>query len=598
MRFSDLSAITGRSPKPERPPRLNLSPLVTGISPRSPSSSSPVTYLPTPDDSVSSEEDTAKGQHADQSAYQQQQQHLRNASYTGANPKRPNLLTKKSLPELRLAKPPLLRSGGSSQSYNPSPVDHRDVRSTTPSRQDSGFSEEPSSSRTATMSTTPLASPTTLERHVTVFPIEVERNSYFRRFSTLPSSTISKAIPHSLLTLVDAARGVLFAVSQVYQTLQHYTVYAIDDRLSSVLLKVLDPASNYMLQLINALDRFDATSRRTLPSPSVCRAVVESCRDTVAVFGKAMGVLALQLKVLATHDDVRYTRQMLLVLYGATAEISNSWRTIMPHIKEVEPLLRERPPPASTKHQRQASVPRAQISPPTPNPPSTPASPRPLWRSHSAQPPVETERTRMMRRHAGSFSSKDVQIGKLLPSYIDPPGSGGSGSGASTFIKVPTPRLTLRQASSQPNSASAVTGTPTFRRSWGNHSRQGSQSSLLASSATSSTSSSPSAVTKPHLHEINSSTLLDNDAIDAMQVAVDVAPMVWEVMDTIVDEIQGTKIDLPESLTNAKALTQRLTYNIRAVKEADPAADRKALRDDATVFAKVSRLVYWFLIRS
>src|SRR5882757_4819325 len=110
-----------------------------------------------------------------------------------------------------------------------------------------------------------------------------------------------------------------------------------------------------MIQLINALDRFDATSRRMLPSPTVCRAVVESCRDTVAVFGKAMGVLALQLKVLATRDDVRYTRQMLLVLYGATAEISNAWHTILPHIDEVEPLLRERPPPASIKHQHQPS---------------------------------------------------------------------------------------------------------------------------------------------------------------------------------------------------------------------------------------------------
>jgi len=67
---------------------------------------------------------------------------------------------------------------------------------------------------------------------------------------------------------------------------------------------------------------------------------------------------------------------------------------------------------------------------------------------------------------------------------------------------------------------------------------------------------------------------------------VDVAPVVWEVMDTIVDEIQGTKIDLSESMTNAKSLTQRLTYNIRAVKEGDPTADRRALRDDATSFAK------------
>jgi hypothetical protein len=78
-----------------------------------------------------------------------------------------------------------------------------------------------------------------------------------------------------------------------------------------------------------------------------------------------------------------------------------------------------------------------------------------------------------------------------------------------------------------------------------------------------------------------------------MQVAVDVAPAVWDVMDTIVEDVQGTqKINLLESLACAKVLTQRLKTNIRAVKSADPTADRKRLRDDATAFAKVSNFVF------
>lgn len=68
--------------------------------------------------------------------------------------------------------------------------------------------------------------------------MDYERNSYFRRMSTLP---VCNSIPQQLLGFVDAVRGILFAVSQVYQSLHHYTVYAIDDRLSSVLLKVLVP---------------------------------------------------------------------------------------------------------------------------------------------------------------------------------------------------------------------------------------------------------------------------------------------------------------------------------------------------------------------
>ena len=88
-------------------------------------------------------------------------------------------------------------------------------------------------------------------------------------------------------------------------------MYAIDERLSVVALKLLDPVSSYMLSLINALNRFDAASRRFIPSLAICRAVVESYGDAGSVFGKAVGVLTLRLKVLATMDDIRYNTPTL-----------------------------------------------------------------------------------------------------------------------------------------------------------------------------------------------------------------------------------------------------------------------------------------------
>ena len=582
MSFIPTNGLLTKTPKPDRPPRLNLSPVPSFIPTvtHTNSPASPPHYLPTPDNSVSSEEDTAKIFGTNQS------QHTRNASYAaGSKPPRPSLTAKKSLPDMRLAIPrpatvtpasPLSAEALSRVNRTKLP---RDLPSRSPSRQDSGFSESRAESvRTST--DTVVMPPVIADRPPSVAPIDVERNSYFRRLSTLPPSTICKSIPRSLLTLVDAARGILFAVSQVYQTLQHYTIYAIDERLSAVLLKVLDPASNYMLSLINALDRFDAASRRSVPSPTTCRAVVESCRDTVSVFGKAMGVLTLQLKVLATRDDIRYTRQLLLELYGATAEISNSWQSILPHMEEIEPLLRERPPPSSSKlpQHQPSSTPRSQVSPhipfasPSSHPPSSFfPSPRPILRSYSAQSPgVESERSRMMRRHAGSFSSKDVEIGKMLPSYVDPLPS--------------APRIPRNTSNLFINS-----GVSPYRRSWGDHSRQNSQSSLVASS--SSTASSPSIPSKQQIQDPppSSSTLLDNEAVEAMKVAVDIAPSIWESMETLVGDVASAKFNLPDALVNAKALTKRLSDNIRAMRELDPAADRKALREDATTFAKV-----WF----
>jgi len=55
----------------------------------------------------------------------------------------------------------------------------------------------------------------------------------------------------------------------------------------------------------------------------------------------------------------------------------------------------------------------------------------------------------------------------------------------------------------------------------------------------------------------------------------------------LVGDVVSAKFNIPEALVNAKVLTNRLSDNIKAVRELDPTADRKALRDDATAFAKV-----------
>jgi hypothetical protein len=76
--------------------------------------------------------------------------------------------------------------------------------------------------------------------------------------------------------------------------------------------------------------------------------------------------------------------------------------------------------------------------------------------------------------------------------------------------------------------------------------------------------------------------------LDAMTVAVDAAPAVWELMDGILVDVVDTNKEVRASLEKAKDLTKRLGDNIRAVRQGDGAADRKGLRDDAHMFVKVT----------
>lgn len=431
-----------------------------------------------------------------------------------------------------------------------------------------------------------VSSPVSL--HQSAPPMDAERNSYFRRMSALTPTTLSNTIPADLLALVDAIRGILFSVCQIYQALQHYTVYAIDERLSAVLLKVLQPATTCMNQLIQALDRFDSISRRMVPSAAVCRAVVESCRENVVVFGKAVGVLSLQLKAIATSDDARYTRQMLLILYGAAAEISNAWRSIACRMDAVKPFLRHhRLSPVRTAHSVGGSLPPSTFPPWTPSHAQSESSlaPRPLFmRSHTTD--EFDGRVRVNRRHAGSFSHKDLEIGKMLPSYIEEPLP--SANSSVSPLAHPSALRPGRRPSAVSIGGTDGTVRPATSASlrWDSHSRQSSASSFVPTSA-----SSPSlGHHKPPALDVASSTTIwiDKEAIDAVKAAVEAAPTVWGLTEQLMLEDPALHSELQGKLTKAKDVTGRLCKNIALLGRGDLPVDRTAIREDSHVFASVS----------
>ncbi|KAJ7118730.1 RAM signaling pathway protein-domain-containing protein [Mycena epipterygia] len=611
----------------ERPPPLHLGILGSDSAQNSPTHSFE-SYLPSPADSDKffdeptqhpPRKDSLRNPTAESTA------HARNASYASGIRSRErererslSLAGKKSMPDLRTAKLTFSKKVPELPQPPKTLPNHEDSFPSPASlRKDSDSSGSSSVIRPFTKDPT-QGSPT---RAVPPVPsMAFERNSYFRRLSKLPAATISNTLPKSLLSLIDSARSILFAMCQVYQSLEHYTIHAPDDRLKSVLRKVLDPASADMMQLINSLDRFDAMSRKMLPPHTVCRGVVESCRDTVASFGKAVGVLSLQLKVISGADDVRYLRSMLLMLYGATAEVAVAWQGMVPQIETIRPLL----------HPKNFPI-------PTPSPmlgspdsymggPGSDQSPPPMFRTHSASGlgvnGVSVGRTRTARRHAGSFSSKDVEIGKKLPSYDDVPlMSGGIVAGVATHtptLRAPKRHLpapfngAIMVSSASPNANANANGSFSALSSASSmgegssrgqqypqqsHSRQGSQASLQASSSSASisggksgaasASSSPSLPSKASFLELPSSskTQVDKEALQAIQAAVDVAPTVWDMMEhTLGDALDP---DVRESLDRARAVTRRLGDICRAMQEGgELSVDRKVLREDSNLFLK------------
>ncbi|GAA6009708.1 uncharacterized protein JCM10292_003627 [Rhodotorula paludigena] len=372
--------------------------------------------------------------------------HSRNASHSTtqglAIPSRSGLRAKKSLPDLRQSHADILAERRSGTTLDEEPASQPSVpaldtalrrvldeRPAGPSHTASASAALPSQVGATIVRpdsarpTTPTPSVSPIPRKGTAPPLQAvaqtpfdkgkrpevdrsgvsdfERNSgaYFRRLSMLPASTIAKTVPVALLQFADAIRGILFALSQVHAALRQFVVFASQDRLPAPLGRLMGSADSSVSALINALDRFDSLSRRGTPPAATVKSVFVACRDTVDLFGALVSALQPQLAALTATADARYTRTLVLMLYGTVGELAASWSSVAALLASSE----------------DPSLAKLVLQPPTPSPHND------LGARIDPAPPRITRQRSVTRRHAGSFSVEDVQLGANLPPADIPP---------------------------------------------------------------------------------------------------------------------------------------------------------------------------------
>ena len=155
-------------------------------------------------------------------------------------------------------------------------------------------------------------------------PSEVQQNSraYFRRLSSLPQS---KRISLSSAKVVEAARGLLFSLSQTHQAIRQYVGFCPDPELASKINRMLYNANAHVGTLVDVLEASD-----TRPEGSEATPVIEACRACVGAFRHVINIVHKRLRDLTSQADMRYTRTLLLLLFGASVEIQNSWNCLKP----------------------------------------------------------------------------------------------------------------------------------------------------------------------------------------------------------------------------------------------------------------------------
>ncbi|KAG8748316.1 RAM signaling network component [Ceratobasidium sp. 414] len=478
------------------------------------------------------------------------------------------------------------------------------------------------------------ASPTLAAMSGEDTPMDGVRNSYFRRLSTVPLPVSAPPLPQPLCQTVDAIRGILFAVSQIYSAIQQYTNAIAERRIASILVRVLEPAKRAMDTLINALERYDATSRRAVPSALECRSVVEACRENVSVCCRVVSVLQLQLKILAAGagGDVRYARHLLLMLYGGVAEVVNSWRDLMPHLSEVKEYLAGtavshlpagRADIFSKGHSSGLGLSMGPNSGPS-------SSRRPISpieeHTEPINPGMEQEQEsgldsvpssaqsgpsnnpRIARRQAGSYGSRELKLNTtpsltnkaLSTSPMESPLSVGSDIPAGHSSPL---RSALRNANTNTNVNPTGLHTDLPSTSSPNHSishsvRSQSRDERFPSDATGSPIARPSRLgarrpTGTLLEASDSLRTVDEDLFMTADRAAGIASEMWVLLGTTIENAraQVADSDIIAPVENGQALalgaTAKLRAALRAAREGiGRDTGKKLLYDAATAFAK------------
>jgi hypothetical protein len=148
--------------------------------------------------------------------------------------------------------------------------------------------------------------------------------AYFRRLSIMPASV---RVSLSSIKVVEASRGILFALSQVHQAAQQYVGLCGDAGLSGMINRVLYNAKAHVGNLIDALEAHEGKGEGADVMP-----VIEACNACVGAFRHVINILLKHIDVLAVRADVRLTRTFLLLLYGAATELQNSWAGLRPSL--------------------------------------------------------------------------------------------------------------------------------------------------------------------------------------------------------------------------------------------------------------------------
>lgn len=144
---------------------------------------------------------------------------------------------------------------------------------------------------------------------------------YFRRLSTLPEK---KRTSQSAIRIVEAAQGILYSLTQASNAIEQYVSFSrARNKPLPALESVLYNSKTHSLHLIRALETYDERNDEEAVDP-----ILEACDHNIQVFRHIITLLHSKIQPIGMDMDARFTRTLLLLLYGVHIELQAAWGSI------------------------------------------------------------------------------------------------------------------------------------------------------------------------------------------------------------------------------------------------------------------------------
>ncbi|CAG8711082.1 11847_t:CDS:2, partial [Racocetra persica] len=179
-----------------------------------------------------------------------------------------------------------------------------------------------------------------------------ERNSefYFQRLKTLPPT---EHLRMSDISLREASRNILYALSQVHKALRQFVIFTGNEKIFTV---DLNKTNHSIGQLCTALQKFDNFALQATGDAEHLVKLLSACQENIANFKVLLDLLNKHLKYLTQpSENFRYSRTLLLMFHGATVDIKFAWENISPLLNNNTPFTGSSTPMRSKSMSRSNS---------------------------------------------------------------------------------------------------------------------------------------------------------------------------------------------------------------------------------------------------